>query len=126
MFEVLFTVVAVVAVIGPSLLLIAAAVWLFRSGAILRRSRRLLFLAGVTASGCAYAGHFLLGWYLRRAHLGFWPEVDAILGTGTVMLVASLLGIAACSFGKGFGRWTGCIGSGLVFVLWWLSGVAAL
>ena len=126
MFEALITVIAVVAVIAPSLLLVSAAIWLFRSGGVLRKSRRLIFLAGVTASACAYGGHFLLGWYLRQAHLGFWPEVDAILETATVMLIASLLGVAASSFGKGYGRVTGCIGSGLVFVLWWLSGVAAL
>lgn len=126
MFEVLLTVLGAVAVTAPSLLFTAAGVWLFRSGAVLPRKRRLVFLAGVTASLSAYAGHFLLGWYLRRAHLGFWPEVDAILGVGWVMLGASLLELAACFAGKGFGRATGCLGSALVFVLWWFAGVAAL
>jgi hypothetical protein len=110
----------------PLLLLAAAWGWLFRAGRMLSPKRRVPFLCGLTATTVAYVGQFLLRWYLRHAHLGFWPEVDVILGVGRVMLVAALFGFAASWFARGYGRVSSCSASLLVFVTWWLMGVAAL
>lgn len=72
----------------------------------------------------AYAAHFVLRWYLRGAHLGYWAEADTVVGIGGLMFLAAMAGLVAAWFGKGYGRITACAGSVLVGALWWLTGIA--
>jgi len=113
-------------VAAPLLFLAVAWGWLFHTGRMLNLKRRVPFLCGLTAATVAYVMHFLLRLYLRHAHLGFWPEVHVILGVGRVMIAAALVGFVTSWFGRGYGRVSSCLASLLVFVTWWLTGVAAL
>ncbi len=110
---------------APVGLFAASWVWFFRHGSAVRKVRRGIFAGGIAASTVAYIATFLLDWYLRRAHLGFWPEAHAVFDVGAVMFISALVGLSATCFGKSYGRVTACIGSLFVALLWWFRAMAA-
>ena len=123
MFEALLKIAGVVALYVPPALLLMACVWMVRDGAAVTGARRRAFVAGVMASSVAYASHFVLRWYVRRAHLSYWAGVDTVVGVGGLMFLAAMVGLVGSAFGKGYGRVTACIASVLVAAIWWFTGV---
>lgn len=126
MFEAVLTIVGVVAFAAPPALLVAAFIWVQRAGRTVSKARRRAFIGGLLLSTLAYPSHFLLRWYVHRSHLGYWAEVDTVVGVGGLMFLAAITGLVAGCFGRGYGRITTCIASFLIAMLWWLTGVATL
>jgi uncharacterized BrkB/YihY/UPF0761 family membrane protein len=109
------------AVTATPLLLVGSFLWLFRSGRTVRPARRKLFLASILATSAAYAGHFVLRWFLRHAHLNLYDQADLTVGIGGLMFLAAFVALITSAFGRSYGRITGACASALVCALWWLT-----
>ena len=119
------TLTTVSVVVTPALLL-AGAIWLIRSGRSVSRTRRKLFLSGLLATTIAYAGHFLLRWFLHRANLNIYDQADLTLGVGGLMFLAAFVGLIASLFGTSYGRICSACASILTGALWWLTSITRL
>ena len=120
----MLSVVAFVVPFAPLALLPTAGLWAWRNGRLLPRGRRITFIVGLGASVLAYAMWFVLGSYLRHAHLGFWPESRVICDVAALMVASAFLGFAAGCFGRGYGRVAECTASALIAVTWFIIAVA--
>ncbi|MGO9440060.1 MAG: hypothetical protein ACLPXM_05910 [Terriglobales bacterium] len=102
-----------------------ASTGLARSWRRLRPLRRFMFSVSVAAALIAYAAVHVLGLYLQRAHLGYWPEAEVTLRCGRWMMLVALSGLIAAPFGRGYGRIAAVSANLSVIVIWLFVGAAA-
>lgn len=115
-----------IALSAAPLFLAGGLIWAVRSGGTVSKPRRKLFVLGVASSSLAYAVHFVLRWYMGQSRLGYWDQVDVVVGVGGLMFLAAMVGLIGGGFGRGYGRVAACLGSLLVCAMWWMTGVSKM
>jgi len=116
----LFLAILLAVLLLPLILLIAAWVWLFRSGRLLPSDRRSLFSIGLSLSTVAYASGFLLSSYfgVRPASA---PKTHLFGAFVFAALMSAVVGFGAGWAGKGYGRVASCTASLLIALQYCLT-----